>query len=72
MIEGFFEEGITLDKKREHRQEFDECIKSFRGIFKKLSDKLRDDTVTDEDCLSISQEIRKLRKPLCQKYATFF
>ena len=72
IIEGLFEEGLTLDKKREHHQEFVKCITEFRTIFKKLADKLNNDNVTDEDCLIISQEIRKLRKPLCQKYATFF
>lgn len=72
MIEGFLEEGITLDKKKEHRQEFDNAIRDFRVIFKKLADKLKDDTLSEEDCLDLAQEIRTLRKPLHQKYATFF
>jgi len=72
MIEGFLEEGITLDKKREHKKEFDDAIKDFRVIFQRLADKLKTDELNEEDCLEVAQEIRKLRKPLCQKYATFF
>ena len=72
MIEGFLEEGLTLDKKREHKQEFDKCIKEFRGIFERLATQLKDDTLTDEECCQYAQEIRTFRKPLCQKYATFF
>lgn len=72
MIEGFLEEGLTLDKKREHKQEFDKCIKDFRAIFERLARQLREDTLEDEDCAKYAQEIRAFRKPLCQKYATFF
>lgn len=72
MIEGFLEEGLTLDKKREHKKEFDKCIKEFRNIFERLAAQLKDDTLTDEECCQYAQEIRAFRKPLCQKYATFF
>jgi hypothetical protein len=72
MIEGFLEEGVTLDKNREHTEEFMIAIKEFREIFKELSGKLVDGSITDFDCVQIAQQIRKLRKPLCQKYATFF
>ena len=72
MIEGFLEEGVTLDKNREHTEEFAVSIKEFREIFKQLSGKLVDGSITDFDCVQIAQQIRKLRKPLCQKYATFF
>ena len=72
MIEGFLEEGVTLDKNREHTEEFAVSIKDFREIFKQLSGKLVDGSITDFDCVQIAQQIRKLRKPLCQKYATFF
>ena len=72
MIEGFLEEGVTLDKNREHTEEFTIAIKEFREIFKQLSGKLVDGSITDFDCSQIAQQIRKLRKPFCQKYATFF
>ena len=70
MIEGFLEEGLTLDKNREHTDEFTELIKEFREIFKKLFQELTDGTITDSECIEFAQEIRKLRKPLL-KYATF-
>ena len=72
MIEGFLEEGLTLDKEQKHKEEFDKCIKDFRGIFERLALQLKDDTLTDEQCCKYAQEIRSFRKPLCQKYATFF
>ena len=72
MIEGFLEEGLTLDKEKKHKQEFDKCIKEFRTIFKRLASKLNDETLQDEECCQFAQEIRAFRKPLCQKYATFF
>lgn len=72
MIEGFLEEGLTLDKDKKHRQEFDKCIKDFRHIFERLAIQLKDDSLTNEECCQHAQEIRTFRKPLCQKYATFF
>ena len=47
-------------------------IKEFRDIFERLAAQLSDDTLTDEECCKYAQEIRSFRKPLCQKYATFF
>ena len=72
MIEGFLEEGVTLDKNREHTEEFAVSIKEFREIFKQLSGKLVDGSITDFDCAQFAQQIRYFRKPFCQKYATFF
>ena len=73
-IEGFLEEGITLDKKREYTDIFKESEEKFRSIFKNLSGKILadKDELTDQDCHQFAQEIRKIRKPLCQKFATFF
>ena len=72
MIEGFLEEGLTLDKEQKHKEEFDKCIKDFRGIFERLALQLKDDTLIDDHCCKYAQEIRAFRTPLCQKYATFF
>lgn len=72
MIEGFLEEGLALDKEQTYKKEFDKYIKDFRGIFERLAVQLKDDTLTDEQCCKYAQEIRSFRKPLCQKYATFF
>ena len=72
MIEGFLEEGITLDSKRTYVKEFEKSIDEFRDVFKHISEKLIKDELTDEDCANFAQQIRKIRKPLCQKYSTFF
>ena len=60
------------DKEQKHKEEFDKCIKDFRGIFERLALQLKDDTLIDDHCCKYAQEIRAFRKPLCQKYATFF
>lgn len=73
LIEGFLEEGLTLDKERTYIKLFEEKIKEFRTIFKQIAEKLqKNNTLTDDDCITFAQEIRKIRKPLCQTYSTFF
>lgn len=71
-IEGFLEEGITLDKKRNYSDILNNSNKEFRKIFKNLSDKILNENLNDEDCHNFAQEVRKIRKPLCQNFATFF
>ena len=70
-IEGFLEEAITLDKNQEYLQQTQETIDKFRVLFREISKKIKDGTLTDKDCCELAQNIRKLRKPLCQTYATF-
>jgi hypothetical protein len=70
-IEGFLEEAITLDKNQEYHQQTQDTIDKFRVLFREISKKIKDGTLTDKDCCELAQNIRKLRKPLCQTYATF-
>ncbi len=70
-IEGFLEEGITLDKKCQFTDQFLKAFNDFREVFIKISTKIKDGSLTDDDCLKIAQSIRNIRKPLCQNYATF-
>jgi len=70
-IEAFLEEGVTLDKKSEYKKIFDDSSKSFRIIFKKLVEDIKSGSLNDEDCSKIAQEIRQIRKPLCQEFASF-
>lgn len=72
LIEGFLEEGITLDKTGEYRKELIDSLCEFSTVFQKISKKMLEGVLTDKDCMEIAQELRKIRKPLCQKYATFF
>jgi hypothetical protein len=72
LIEGFLEEGITLDKTGEYRKELVDSLYEFSIVFQKISKKMMEGVLTDKDCMEIAQELRKIRKPLCQKYATFF
>jgi hypothetical protein len=72
LIEGFLEEGITLDKTGEYTQELIKSLNEFSILFQKISTKMMESVLTDHDCMEIAQELRKIRKPLCQKYATFF
>lgn len=70
-IEGFLEEAITLDKDGSHLDEIQTAIDNFRDLFKQISIKIKDGSLTDDDCCVLAQNIRKMRKPLCQGYATF-
>lgn len=70
-IEGFLEEGITLDKTREYSGILNDSLKSFREIFRDLAHKIKKRTLQDEDCCQFAQRIRVIRKPLCQQFATF-
>lgn len=70
-IEGFLEEAVTLDKDGSHLDEIQDAIDNFRDLFKQISVKIKDGSLTDEDCCDLAQNIRKMRKPLCQSYATF-
>lgn len=72
-IEGFIEEGITLDKKQEYQALFKQINTDFRAIFKALAASITTtSSITEEECVKYAQEIRKIRKPLCQQFATFF
>lgn len=70
-IEGFLEEGKTLDVNTEYAEHLNDSFLEFRKIFKEISDKKNSNTLLDKDCNDIAQKIRKVRKPLCQNYATF-
>lgn len=70
-IEGFLEEGITLDLTCEYTDTIEKCLKDFREIFKDLVEKINNNQLTNDDCTQVAQRIRKIRKPLCQNYATF-
>jgi hypothetical protein len=71
IIEGFLEEGITLDKKRQYTDILTKSLKEFRGIFRDISIKITKGNLTDSDCATFAQRIRLIRKPLCQQFATF-
>lgn len=71
IIEGFLEEGITLDKKRQYTDILTKSLKEFRGIFRDISIKITNGKLTDSDCATFAQRIRIIRKPLCQEFATF-
>jgi len=72
LIEGFLEEAITLDKKKQYTQELDEYLAQFRSIFLDLAKKLNEGDLTVDECRDFAQKLRQFRKPICQKYATFF
>ena len=70
-IEGFLEEAITLDKTGEYRDMTNEKLDKYREIFAELAEKIKNKTLTDEHCCKFAQQIRQIRKPLCQQFATF-
>ena len=70
-IEGFLEEGVTLDKTREYSGILNDSLTRFRDVFRDLANKIKTRTLKDEDCCEFAQRIRVIRKPLCQQFATF-
>lgn len=70
-IEALLEEGVTLDLKGDHSVILVETFNKFRDIFSELCNKMKKQNLQHEDCIKAAQNIRKIRKPLCQDYATF-
>ena len=70
-IEALLEEGVTLDLNGDHSAILIETFNDFRDIFIDLSNKMKKQNLKHEDCVKAAQNIRKIRKPLCQDYATF-
>jgi hypothetical protein len=64
-------EAITLDKGRKYADIISKTNSEFRQFFKDLARELDKGTLTDEDCCQLAQNLRKIRKPLCQQFATF-
>jgi len=71
IIEGFLEEGITLDVDGIYTPVLEKAFDNFRVIFIEIANKCKSGSLTNEDCIKIAQQVRKIRKPLCQDYATF-
>lgn len=70
-IEGFLEEGITLDVNSRYTDILIKSENDFRSIFTDLAKKIKKGNLSNEDCVNFAQQIRKIRKPICQQFATF-
>ena len=70
-IEGFLEEAITLDINQEYRDIILQSNGEFRQIFKELIQKMKTESLMEKDCCMIAQQLRRIRKPLCQQYGSF-
>ncbi len=70
-IEGFLEEGVTLDVNSKYTDILIKSQDDFRSIFSELAKKIKKGNLTNEDCVGFAQQIRKIRKPICQQFATF-
>lgn len=70
-IEGFLEEAITLDKKGDMQTEIRTTLKNFREIVKPLVEKIDKKNALDYDYVKCAQDLRYVRKPICQNYAGF-
>jgi hypothetical protein len=71
MIEGFLEEAITLDKNGDMQKEIKDTLKQFRDVTKPLLLKIDKKNATDNDYYNCAQNLRVVRKPICQNYASF-
>jgi hypothetical protein len=70
-IEGFLEEGVTLDVKGKYTDILLKSNEDFRQIFMDLAKKIKKGSLSNDDCVNFAQQIRKIRKPICQQFATF-
>lgn len=70
-IEAFLEEGKTLDKNLQYTTILNKVINEFKQFGKELCQKVKAGPLTDEECCRLAQQLRQIRKPLCQEYATF-
>jgi hypothetical protein len=70
-IEAFLEEAITLDKTMENYDVIMLILGDFKKFGKELCAKVQQGSLTDEECCRMAQRLRQIRKPICQKYATF-
>ena len=70
-IEALLEEGVTLDKRNEVRDQLNKALSEFREIFRDLVKAVKSNGMDDAKCADLAQRIRRIRKPLCQQYAMF-
>jgi hypothetical protein len=70
-IEGFLEEAITLDKTNTHYALITRILPAFKKTMKFLDEKINNNTVSDSDFSTAAQQIRILRKELCELSYSF-
>lgn len=67
-IEGYLQEAITLDKKQEHTQEINELLTKIVPLTETMVQQMKDGSATPSSYADCAQQLRALRKPICQKY----
>lgn len=70
-IEGFLEEGKTLDKERKYTSVFNSATSKFKEIVNPLLKKLQNKTISESDYDQVAIQLREMRKPLCQTFGSF-
>lgn len=67
-IEGLLEEAITLDKKQEHSTEINHLLQNIKPLTTKIIKDMKTGTATPSSYAECAQQLRSLRKPICQRY----
>lgn len=70
-IEGYLQEAITLDTTQQYNQEIQELLKSFKTIMDHALQKIHDNDMSNVDFCRCAQQLRGLRKPICQRYSRY-
>ena len=71
-IEGFLEEGVTLDKDGNYRDELNRSLIQFRSAIEELMSQIDNgEKPSDAEYMRLAQKLRQIRKPLCQTYGSF-
>lgn len=70
-IEGFLEEAITLDRQGSMQAEIRDTLRQFKQVTKPLLEKIDNKSAQEYDYIKCAQDLRYVRKPICQNYAGF-
>lgn len=63
-IDGFLDEGITLDKEKKYIDTTVKTQNNFKQVSKELEKLIKSKSLTDNMCIDLAQQLRNIRKPL--------
>jgi hypothetical protein len=70
-IEGYLQEAVTLDKNQAHIEEIYSLLNQFVPVMQETLNKMKSNQLNGLDYCRCAQQLRALRKPMCQRYSNF-
>lgn len=72
MVDAYLSEALSLDTANQYTEQILGSLKQMRDVMKQIKDSYANGSVPDRASRSkFSQQIRMIRKPLCQEFACF-